>query len=67
MQATLDRSDEDAAQRVQDRSGEHTTIRCASCGAVDRSGTLVIEMELSSQEFFARYPSAECDDAPPSD
>ena len=51
----------------QDRSGEHTTIRCASCGAVDRSGTLVLELELSSQEFFARYPAADCDDAPASE
>ncbi|HEY3666990.1 MAG TPA: WG repeat-containing protein [Polyangiaceae bacterium] len=46
--------------------GEHTTVACARCGAVDRQGTLVLPLELSATQISERFPgSPETDCSPP--
>jgi hypothetical protein len=47
--------------------GEHTSVACARCGAVDVHGTLVLPLELSAEQISARFsgsPETDCEPSP---
>jgi hypothetical protein len=41
--------------------GEHTSVTCARCGAVNTRGELVVPLERSSREMLQMYPGSGAD------
>ncbi len=48
--------------------GEHTSVSCACCGAVDTSGRLVVALGPSAEQIWTRFPGStdsDCQTASP--